>query len=158
MKRPWNLVNIPIYSLATYEGDKVNMNICTYVSGLSMKPKMYSIAVYYNTKTHKLLSSQKTCILQLLNQKHLPLVRKLGKQTGLKTDKNKYLHKNDLLMNWVNFPILKNLNAALLLEVAGRKKVQGDHELMWFKVLKSKTFNEEGVLMWQDLIDAKIIL
>lgn len=41
MKRPWNLANVPVYSLATYAGQKVNMNICTYVSAVNMKPKRY---------------------------------------------------------------------------------------------------------------------
>ena len=45
MKRPWNIISPPVYSLVTYDEEgKVNMNICTYVSAVSMKPKMYSIA------------------------------------------------------------------------------------------------------------------
>ena len=47
MTRPWNLLNLPVYSLATYQGEKVNMNICTYVSAVSMKPKQYMVAVYH---------------------------------------------------------------------------------------------------------------
>ena len=54
MKRPWNIISPPVYSLVTYdEHGKVNMNICTYVSAVSMKPKMYSIAIDYTTKTYK---------------------------------------------------------------------------------------------------------
>ena len=51
MRRPWNIINLPIYSLQTVDKDgKLNMNICTYVSVVSMKPKIYSVAVYYGTK------------------------------------------------------------------------------------------------------------
>ena len=46
MKRPWNIINPPIYSLVTYdETDNLNMNICSYVSAVSLKPKLYSIAM-----------------------------------------------------------------------------------------------------------------
>ena len=47
MRRPWNIINLPIYSLQTVDSNgKLNMNICTYVSVVSMKPKIYSIAIY----------------------------------------------------------------------------------------------------------------
>ncbi len=32
VKRPWNIVNMPVYSLATYVDDQLNMNVCTYVT------------------------------------------------------------------------------------------------------------------------------
>ena len=52
MKRPWNIIDLPIYSLQTTDKKgNINMNICTYVSAISIKPKMYSIAIDYNTKT-----------------------------------------------------------------------------------------------------------
>ena len=32
MKRPWNIISPPVYSLVTYDDEgKVNMNICTYI-------------------------------------------------------------------------------------------------------------------------------
>ena len=68
MKRPWNIISPPVYSLVTYDEEgKVNMNICTYVSAVSMKPKIYSIAIDYTTKTYKLykLDSQNPYDIQL---------------------------------------------------------------------------------------------
>ena len=54
MKRPWNIIDSPIYSLQTVdEKGKINMNICTYVTAVSMKPKIYAIAIDYNTLTYK---------------------------------------------------------------------------------------------------------
>ena len=55
MKRPWNIINPAVYSLITYdEHDTLNMNICSYVSAVSLKPKLYLIAIDYSTKTIKI--------------------------------------------------------------------------------------------------------
>ena len=70
MRRPWNIINLPIYSLQTVDKDgKLNMNICTYVSVVSMKPKIYSIAVYYGTKTFENLENSDYVVLQILSKK-----------------------------------------------------------------------------------------
>ena len=40
MRRPWNITNEVIYSLVSYSDTlRYNMNICTYVSVVNMKPK-----------------------------------------------------------------------------------------------------------------------
>ena len=53
MKRPWNIVDHAVYSLVSYDNENnINMNICTYVSAISMKPKVFMIAIYYGTKTY----------------------------------------------------------------------------------------------------------
>ena len=68
MKRPWNIVSPPVYSLLTFDDDgKLNMNICTYVSAVSMQPKMYSIAIDYTSKTYKNLQKSSKVVLQLLS-------------------------------------------------------------------------------------------
>ena len=83
MKRPWNIVNPAIYSLVTYdEKDNLNMNICSYVSAVSLKPKIYSIAVDYSTKTYENLKLNSFVVLQLLSKSHLKIIRKLGKTSG----------------------------------------------------------------------------
>ena len=75
MKRPWNIISPPVYSLVTYdEHGKVNMNICTYVSAVSMKPKMYSIAIDYTTKTYKNLEKSSRVVLQLLSASNLKVI------------------------------------------------------------------------------------
>lgn len=51
MQKPWNLINLPVYSLATSTNDKANFNICTYVSAISMTQKLYAVAIYLNTQT-----------------------------------------------------------------------------------------------------------
>ena len=92
MKRPWNLANIPVYSLATYDGQKVNMNICTYVSAVSMKPKRYIVAVYHQTKSLENILKSKTAVLQVLSKEHISLVNVLGKKSGLQYE-NKPISK-----------------------------------------------------------------
>lgn len=158
MKKPWNLANSPVYSLATYSGEVFNMNICTYVSAISLKPKQYMIAVYKNTYSLDLLNSGATCVLQLLAKNQLSLVRNLGQKSGYKFDKRQWLSKNDLLDQWNGYTILKEAVAFVELEEITQVDTKGDHLVFCFDVLRSKTKSEEQVLMFQDLVDAKVIL
>ncbi|MEM9896593.1 MAG: flavin reductase [Bacteroidota bacterium] len=158
VKRPWNIVDMPVYSLATYSEDSVNMNICTYVSSISMKPKIFMVAVDYNTLTFERLDAKTQSVLQILHMDQIDLVKKLGKKSGKNFDKNDFLVKNNHLENWNNNQVLTNACGYLQLEEKGRKNVGGDHELFWFEVTKSKTKSEEGVLMFQKLIEGGIIL
>ena len=88
MKRPWNIVNPAVYSLITYdENDILNMNICSYVSAVSLKPKLYLIAIDYSTKTYKNLKQNSVVVLQLLSKSHLKIIRKLGKLSGYSYNK-----------------------------------------------------------------------
>jgi flavin reductase (DIM6/NTAB) family NADH-FMN oxidoreductase RutF len=107
LRRPWNILNLPVYSLATYADDKVNMNICTYVTAISMKPKQFAIAVYYGTKTYENTRHSSYAILQILNTSTIGLVRKLGKKSGLTIDKHYFLSSKDLLTNWNGYQVLR---------------------------------------------------
>ncbi len=158
MRRPWNIVNSPVYSLATYAKGRLNMNICTYVTAISMQPKQYAVAVYYDTQTLVNLEVQPTCVLQLLHQDQMSLVRKLGKQSGLKIDKQAWLEKHLHLDYWKDYAVLANACAYLKLELIDRVNTGGDHELFYFTTTQYQTLSEQNILMFQDLIDAKIIL
>ncbi|MEZ5009916.1 MAG: flavin reductase [Chitinophagales bacterium] len=158
MRRPWNIINSPVYSLATYDQDQVNMNICTYVTAISMTPKLYAIAVYHNTKTHQTLAHSKSAVLQLLHKNHTSVIRILGKKSGLKYNKQQYLSKKNLLTHWKNNLVLKEACAYLSLTKVDQIDVKGDHDLFYFKVDAFQTLNDQHILMFQDLIDAKIIL
>lgn len=158
MRRPWNIVDVPIYSLATYAGDRVNMNICTYVSVVSMSPKIYAIAIDYNTKTFENLEQSDTTVLQILNKKNIGLVRYLGKKSGKIADKHIYLKRKNCLTLWKGYPVLKDANAYVELKMLERKNIRGDHELFWFEAMNYRTVSEENVLMFQELVNQKIIL
>ena len=117
MKRPWNIISPPVYSLVTYDEEgKVNMNICTYVSAVSMKPKIYSIAIDYTTKTYKNLEKSSKVVLQLLSASNLKVIRKLGKISGKLFDKDRYLNSYNLLQSWKDYNVLKDTCALIELE------------------------------------------
>ena len=160
MKRPWNIISPTVYSLVSYNSDnKLNMNICTYVSAISMKPKMYSIAIDYNTLSYQnLKESSEPVVLQLLSLENSNIVRKLGKSSGFKTNKKEYLIKKDLLTTYKNHQILKDINGLVVLKKNKIIENLGDHALFIFDVIGYKTFNEKPCLNFQDLVDQKIIL
>ena len=117
MKRPWNIINPSIYSLVTYdETDNLNMNICSYVSPVSLKPKIYLIAVDYSTKTYENLKLNSYVVLQLLSKSHLKIIRKLGKTSGYLYNKEKYLKSKDMLDNWRKNIVLKDTCALIELK------------------------------------------
>ncbi len=157
MRRPWNIVDQPVYSLATYADGHFNMNICTYVTAVSMSPKMYAVAVYHNTKTLFNLQNTDTAVLQLLSTEQIKLVNILGKKSGNNYNKENYLHKKKLITTWQGYPVLENVAALLLLN---KKTVipSGDHELFLFDVVKYTTFRETNILTFKELINKGLIL
>lgn len=158
MRRPWNLVDLPVYSLASYHEEGFNMNICTYVSAISLKPKLYMVSVYKGTHTLTLLKNNPDFVLQLLHQTQAGLVRALGKRHGNQFDKQRYLENKKQLALWLDRPVLKDCCALLWLEAADHLETKGDHELFICKVKKSKVINETAVLTTQHLIKNNIIL
>jgi flavin reductase (DIM6/NTAB) family NADH-FMN oxidoreductase RutF len=149
MKRPWNLADLPIYSLATYDGDKVNMNICTYVSAVSMKPKRYMVAVYQNTQSLDNILKSKTSVLQLLGKQHISLLNALGKKSGKQYDKENYLSRRKQLEIWNDRKVLANCAGLMELEKLWSKEA-GDHTMFLFDVKRFQT-NHENILMLDDL-------
>ena len=159
MKRPWNIINPAVYSLITYdEHDTLNMNICSYVSAVSLKPKLYLIAIDYSTKTYKNLKQNSVVVLQLLSKSHLKIIRKLGKLSGYSYNKEKYLKSKGILNNWEKHLVLKNVCALLELKKMSEINIEGDHAIFTFSVSKFKTLSEDSVLTFKDLIYNKIIL
>ena len=159
MKRPWNIINPPIYSLVTYDKtDNLNMNICSYVSAVSLKPKLYSIAIDYSTKTYENLKLNSSVVLQLLSKSHLKIIRKLGKKSGYLINKEKYLKSKDMLDNWRKNVVLKDTCALIELKKNNEINIEGDHAIFTFSVSKYTTLSEDGILTFKDLIDNKIIL
>lgn len=123
-KRPWNRVDQPVYSVASAWNDKANMNICTYAVPVSMKPKMYVVALYHNTCTLELVKANPEFLLQLLDRRHYGLVNLLGKTSGYKTDK---LKKIKIPIEWhANLPYLSDALGFIHLK-AERLIETGDH-------------------------------
>jgi flavin reductase (DIM6/NTAB) family NADH-FMN oxidoreductase RutF len=155
MKRPWNLPNIPVYSLATYDGRKVNMNICTYVSAVSLKPKRYMVAVYHETQSLQNILLSQTAILQVLGKQHVSLVNVLGKKNGLRYDKESYLNKKKCLELWNNRKVLTACAGLMELKKIWSKDA-GDHTMFLFDVKRFQT-NHQNVLMLDDLREKGLV-
>lgn len=142
MRRPWNLIDPPVYSLATALDGQVNMNICTYVTAISMEPKIYAIAIYKNTKTLENMYRTEQAVLQFLHPEQFKLVKNLGQRSGLNFNKHAYLQKNNLLEMWNGFEVLKNTSARILINKIDFKET-GDHILFTFKAEKWKSYYPE---------------
>ena len=155
MRRPWNIPNSPVYSLATCVAGIGNMNICTYVIPISMQPKLYAIAIYNETKTLENMLETETAVLQLLMASQFSLVNHLGKRSGFQFDKSGYLKKKELLKDWNGFSVLKEASALVLLKKLNHQQA-GDHVLFTFEAIRYQSFSE-NILSVELLREKKII-
>ena len=159
MRRPWNITNSAIYSLLSFEQNGVfNMNICSYVSPISKNPRQYIVGLDYNSKTYSNVHKSKTAVLQLLSIENMNLINVLGKKSGNKYDKKKFLEKKKLLSNFGEIQVLRHICALILIEKKYETKKNGDHAIFIFNVKKTKTFRDDSVLSTNDLIKNNIIL
>jgi len=159
-KRPWNQVNLPVYSLATLDSSGVpNFNMCTYVTAISLKPKLFAVAVYEGTKTlENLIKNPDSCNLQVLSLDCINLFRVLGKQSGKDIDKQKLIEKKGFnVTSFKNAPAIKEVVSVMNMSIQSYQK-QGDHTLFIMKVESFSTINQTPILYTQDLIDKRLIL
>ena len=139
--RPWNRVAQPVYSLSTTKDGKINMNICTYVSPLTMKPKQFMLGVYHNTQTWHNLKQTNQALLQVLSQDQSSLVRTLGKKSGQSYDKHSYLQSKVAYTK--NLAYLTDCLAYIHLQTQSWIP-ESDHDLVIAKVISWKNI-QEGV-------------
>ncbi len=156
MKKPWNLPDLPVYSLATTGVVGFNMNICTYVSAVSMKPKRFMVAVYHGTRSLENMLAEQQAVLQLMDASQTGLVRTLGKKSALHFDKQSWLRKKDVLTEWQGFTVLKDAAAWMLLQKLWYKDA-GDHVLFLFDVLKYQVNTPDNLMTINTLRENKII-
>jgi flavin reductase (DIM6/NTAB) family NADH-FMN oxidoreductase RutF len=131
MKRPWNIPDLQVYSLVTYDRNRLNMNICTYVSAMSLKPKIFAIGIYQGTQTLHNIQNGKTAVLQVLTTEHTHMVRTLGKKSGKNFDKDSWLRNNTKLEKWKGFEVLPGCAGLMKLEKESFLTT-GDHDLYIF--------------------------
>ena len=155
-KKPWNRVDLPVYSISSKGNEYDNMNIITYASAVSMKPKRFICAVYKNTKTLENVRSNGQFVLQILSDNQYVLVRLLGKQTGNKINKIERLSKRNLLSEWNGFSILKDALAIMEMKIINEMD-GGDHVCFLCDVVAYKNLNEGNELTLNILSDKKII-
>jgi flavin reductase (DIM6/NTAB) family NADH-FMN oxidoreductase RutF len=113
-KRPWNRVNLPVYSISSKSDDNENMHIITYASQISMQPKRFVCGIYNGTQTLENVMQQGEFILQLLSAAQYRLVDLLGKKSGKQIDKISRLKKRNELAEWNGYLVLKNCLAVML--------------------------------------------
>lgn len=155
-KRLWNKTNKPVYSLSTNDSSgRVNMNICTYVTAVTLKPKKYMVAIEVGSKTHKNLDSNMEGLLQIFAKDQKHLINTLGKKSG--NDINKLKRINEETSKYDSLTYLVDSNAFLYLKFEDRMLV-GDHEIFVGKVGKYKTLNKKEILYTYDLMKAGLIL
>lgn len=154
-KRPWNIPNLPIYSLQTISKQGVlNFNICTYVSAVSMKPKRFMAAVYKGTQTLENLQSTQVVNLLLLSKSNIEYVRLFGKRSG--RDVEKFSKIREETLNFGSLPVFTSAIAVMQLQIVSFIDA-GDHIMYLFDVLKFKHLKGERPLYLQDLREKNII-
>lgn len=156
MRKLWNRPDIAVWSLVTLSNDGIpNMNICTYVSAVSMDPKLITIALFEGTKTLANITVGSRVLLQLLTETLAPIVRICGQQSGHKINKisllkNRYQFKyHDLL------PYLTVAAGYMELAITDVHEIGGDHTLVTGKVISSKNLIDAPILTTTYLKDNK---
>lgn len=154
--KPWNRVDGPIYSLATTANGKGNLNICSYVTPISLKPKRFIVGVYKDTKTLANLEINPVGLLNYMAKDQANHIKLLGKKSGNSTDKIAQLgdqieHVGDGLY------FLKGSIATLRLRFAERMDC-GDHWAWLANVDSYENLREAPPLTLDELKRLKLIL
>jgi flavin reductase (DIM6/NTAB) family NADH-FMN oxidoreductase RutF len=155
-KKPWNRINLPVYSISSKFDTTYNMNICTYTSAVSMQPKQLLVAIYNDTKTLEIVENSPKFVLQLLAAEQYRMVDLLGKKSGKNIDKISRLEKRELIAHWNDFKILKDALALTELKVENTMQA-GDHKLFLCSVVDYKNLNEGKALTLDDLREHRLI-
>lgn len=153
MKKPWNRVDLPVYSVSSRDGEDGNMHVCTFVSGVSMSPKRFMVALYKGTRTLELVERNPLFVLQLLAEDQARLVTLLGRRSGRDTDKLALLAKRGLTTRWKGFTVLSEALAWMELRVIDRMDA-GDH-VMTLCDLESHRNVREGDALTIDFLRAR---
>lgn len=155
-KKPWNRVNLPVYSISSKNIDSHNMHIITYASQISMQPKRFICGIYHGTQTLLNVEISGEFVLQLLSDTQYRLVDLLGKKSGKKIDKISRLQKRNELIEWNNFYVLKNCLAVMQLKVISSFE-GGDHKGFLCDVVAYKNLHEGNELTLDTLRAKKLI-
>lgn len=157
MRKLWNRPDLAVWSLSTNDrAGKGNMNICTYVTAVSMNPKLMMVAVYHSTKTRKNIQLGSTVILQLLSESLAPAVRVCGQQSGNSIDKITRLKKRFRLQEHNGLYYFSDACGFMELRITDVHEVAGDHTLVTGEVIFSKNLYAVPVLTTTYLKENKI--
>jgi len=155
-KKPWNRVNLPVYSISSKANGNSNMHIITYATAISMQPKRFVCGIYDGTKTLENVVATNEFVLQLLSVTQYRLVDLLGKKSGNQIDKMARLAKRDELMEWNGYQVLKNCLAVMQMKVVNQFD-GGDHDCFLCDVVAYKNLNAGETLSLDTLREHKMI-
>lgn len=144
-KKPWNRINLTVYSISSQTAANSNMHIITYATAISMQPKRYICGIYHNTQTLINAEASGEFVLQLLNESQYRLVDLLGKKSGKTVDKICRLQKRKELTEWNGYQVLKNCLAVMHLKVIDSFE-GGDHKCFLCDVVSYKNLNDGNAL------------
>jgi flavin reductase (DIM6/NTAB) family NADH-FMN oxidoreductase RutF len=134
------------------------MNIATYVSAISLEPKLMTIAVYHDTKTLENIQATKRCLLQLLSVELAWSVRTLGYTHGGAVDKLKRIGKRTELREHNGLVYLADAAGFVELTEVDQHQVPGADHLLWTgSVVTHKNFNDTEILTTDELRRQKIL-
>lgn len=123
------------------------MNILTYATPVSVRPdRVWSIGLYKETLSYENFRRTGTCVLQLLTEKHLPLVKLLGGSSGKDVNKQEKCEK--LGFGWGSLPtgeeaVLPDCAYYLKLSAIGDLVDCGSHAVATCKVEDTFVSNDE---------------
>ena len=158
MRKLWNRPSLPVWSLVTKDATgRANMNICTYVTSVSMEPKLMLVAVYAGTKTLENITLHKHGLLQLLTEELAPAVRVCGQMSGHSIDKTARLKKRYELHEHASLPYFAQAAGYMELLFTSITKTAGDHVLALAEVKHAKNLTDRPLLTTDYLKDHKYI-
>jgi flavin reductase (DIM6/NTAB) family NADH-FMN oxidoreductase RutF len=155
-KKPWNRVNLPVYSISSKTDTNQNMHIITYVTAISMQPKRFICGIYHGTQTLENVEKSGEFVLQLLADHQALLVNLLGKQSGKTVPKIQRLEKRKEIVMWNDYPVLKNALALMKMKVLTYMDA-GDHKAFLCDVTEYQNMNEGQALTLDHLREKKLI-
>lgn len=156
MRKPWNRISLPVYSVSSNYKSEYNMHICTYVSAISMNPKRYMVALYKGTKTLELVTKSKQFLLQLMTTEQYRLVTLLGQKSGHQINKIERLQSRGLISKFNDFFYLNKAAAILLMDIIEYNDT-GDHIIFICSVNTYKNLNDLEILTTSFLREKNII-
>lgn len=136
-------INMPVYSVCSYNGPNFNMNLCIYVTPISKGPKRYAVALAKGSQTLDNVAHTQHFILQVLSTEHTTLVNSIDQSTGLQKSELKAMRQR--LSDHKGFKILKDAIAVMEMSVLSLSDV-GDHMLAVCEVVSSKKISTGEVL------------
>lgn len=155
-KKPWNRIDLPVYSISSKIGDNTNMHIITYATAITMQPKRFICGIFHDTQTLANVEASGEFVLQLLADQQYRLVDLLGKKSGKTIDKISRLQKRKALIQWNGYPVLKDCLAVMHLKVINGFEA-GDHKCFLCDVVAYKNLNDGAALTLNILRSHKMI-